>query len=46
MLELREFNLHLALARAGALREDVEDERGAVENFALEDFFEVAALRG
>ncbi len=46
MLELRQFNLQLAFARPGALGEDVEDERRAVNDFALEDFFEVAALRG
>jgi len=46
MLKLREFNLHFAFARAGALRENVEDERGAIQNFALKDFFKVAALRG
>ena len=46
MLQLREFNLHLAFARAGALREDVENQRRAVQNFAPEDFFKVAALRG
>jgi hypothetical protein len=28
------------------LREDVEDQRRAVEDFAFEDFFQVAALRG
>ena len=46
MLELREFDLHLAFARAGALRENVENQRSAIQNFALEDFFEVAALCG
>ncbi len=46
MLELRQLDLQLAFARPGALGEDVEDERRAVENLALEDFFEVAALRG
>ena len=46
MLKLRQLNLQLAFARAGALREDVENQRRAVENFAVEDFFEVAALRG
>ena len=45
MLELRQLNLQLAFARAGALREDVENQRRAVENFAVENFFEVAALR-
>ena len=45
MLKLRQFDLQLAFARAGALREDVENQRRAVENFAVENFFEVAALR-
>ena len=45
MLKLRQLDLQLAFARAGALREDVENQRRAVENFAVENFFEVAALR-
>src|SRR4030095_16576639 len=44
MLKLREFNLEFAFARAGALRENVEDERGAVEHFAFKNLFQVAAL--
>ncbi len=44
MLKLGQFDLELAFARAGALREDIQDERGAVEDFALEDLFQVAAL--
>ena len=46
MLKLREFNLELAFAGAGALGEDVENERGAVEHLAFEDFLEIAALSG
>ena len=46
MLKLRQFDLQLAFLRAGALREDIEDQRGAVENLAIEDVFQVAALRG
>ena len=46
MLELRQFDLQLAFARPGALREDVENQRRAVEDFAVENFFERAALRG
>jgi hypothetical protein len=45
MLELSQFNLQLALARAGALGENVENERGAVKHLAIEDAFEIAALR-
>ena len=44
--KLRQFDLHLAFARAGALRENIENQRRAVENFAVENFFQVAALRG
>ena len=46
MLELRQFDLELAFARPGALREDVENQRRAVEDLAVKDFFEIAALRG
>ncbi len=46
MLQLREFDLQFAFARAGALREDVENQRRAIQDFAVEDFFQVAALRG
>ena len=45
MFELRELHLQLALPRACALREDVEDERGAVENLALENLLQIARLR-
>ena len=44
MLKLRQFDLQLAFPRAGALREDVEDERRPVEHLALETRFQVAAL--
>ena len=45
MLKLREFDLQFAFPRAGALREDVENQRRAVEDFAVENLFEIAALR-
>ncbi len=45
MLELGEFDLDLAFLRAGALRKDVEDECGAVEDLDVENLFQVAALR-
>src|SRR6266700_8327412 len=35
MLELRQFDLQLAFSRAGALGENIEDERGAIENLAI-----------
>ena len=43
-LELRQFNLQLALSRARALRKNVEDERGAIKHFAVEHAFQVSAL--
>ena len=46
MLELREFDLQFAFFAAGALRENIENERSAIQNFAAENFFEIAALRG
>ena len=46
MLQLREFHLELAFARPGALGEDVEDQRRAVEDLAIEQRFKVAALGG
>ena len=44
MLELRQFDLQLALARAGAPGENVEDERGAVQHLAVENLLQVSAL--
>ena len=46
MLQLREFDLQFAFLRPRALGEDVEDQGGAIEDFALETFFQVAALGG
>lgn len=46
VLELRKFDLQLAFAGAGALGKDIEDQRGAIENFAVEYFLEITALRG
>jgi len=46
MLQLGEFDLEFTFARARSLRENIEDQRGAVENLAIEDAFEVAALGG
>lgn len=44
-LELGEFDLQFAFAGAGPLGEDVEDQRGAIEDFDGEDLFEIAILR-
>ena len=46
MLQLRQFDLQFAFARAGALGENIQNQRRAVEHLAVEDFFQVAALRG
>ncbi len=46
MFELGEFHLQLALVGPGALGEDIENEARAVEDAALEGFFEVAFLTG
>ena len=44
VLELRQLDLELALARARALPEDLQDQLGAVEHAAAELPFEVALL--
>src|SRR5437667_8791587 len=44
--ELGELHLELALARARALREDVEDQRGAVDHFDPQRLGDVALLAG
>ena len=46
MLELRQLDLELAFPRARTPGEDVENERGAVEDLARENLLQVAALRG
>src|SRR5438128_8690099 len=44
ILQLRQLDLQPAFAAAGALREDVEDELGAIENFPREEIFQIAPL--
>ncbi len=44
VFELREFDLRLALLGLGVLGEDVEDQRGAVDDLDLDDVLERAAL--
>jgi len=44
VLQLRKLNLQLAFVRAGALREDIENETGAIDDAALGEFFEIAFL--
>ena len=43
-LQLRELDLQLAFEAARALREDVEDQPGAIEHAALRALLEVALL--
>ena len=43
---LRQLNLHLALTSASVASENVQDQRGAVENLDLERVFQVALLGG
>ena len=45
ILELRQLDLQLALEAPGTLREDVEDERAAIDDLAAERLLEVALLR-
>ena len=45
MLQLRQFHLQFAFARPGALRENIQDQRRAVQHLAAEDLFQIPALR-
>jgi len=45
VLQLRELDLELALGTAGVLREDVEDQLGAVDDPRVERVLEVTLLR-
>src|SRR6266487_5882780 len=44
ILQLRELDLQPALAAAGALRENVENQLGAIKHLAREQILEVASL--
>src|SRR2546423_1450361 len=46
MLQLRQLNLQFAFPRAGALRENIQNKRSAIEDLAIEYSLEIAALRG
>jgi len=46
MLHLRQFHLQLALVRAGAAGENVENQPGTVEHPAFQTPFEIAFLAG
>jgi len=41
---LSQFNLKLAFPGAGALRENIQDKRSAIQHLAIEDLFQVTAL--
>src|SRR4051794_19223254 len=44
ILQLRELDLEASFPAPGALREDVENELGAIENFTRKEVLQVAAL--
>src|SRR4051794_30170162 len=44
ILQLRQLDLEAAFAAPGALREDVENELGAIEHFPRQQIFQVASL--
>jgi hypothetical protein len=44
VLQLRQFHLQLAFVASGALREDVENQAGAVDDAATQFLFKVALL--
>jgi hypothetical protein len=44
VLQLRELDLQLAFVRARALRENIENEPGAIDDAALGELFEIAFL--
>jgi hypothetical protein len=46
VLELCKFDLQLAFMTAGTLRENVEDETGAVDHAPVQRRFQIALLRG
>ncbi len=46
VLQLGQFHLELAFASAGAVRKNIENERGAVENFAFKDLLKITGLGG
>ena len=45
MLQLRQFDLQFAFPRARPLRENIQNQRGAVQHLAAEDIFQIPALR-
>ncbi len=45
MVQLRKFNLKLAFTSPGSLCKDVQNQTGAVQDFAFENLFQIAGLR-
>ena len=45
VLKLRQLDLQSPFVRLGALREDIENQRRAVDDLDVEHFFEIALLR-
>jgi hypothetical protein len=44
MLQLRQFDLQLAFFRASTLGKNVQDQRSPIQDFAIEDSLQIAAL--
>jgi len=44
MLQLRQFNLQFPLSCAGALRKNIKNQRGPIQDFAIEHPLQIAAL--
>ena len=45
ILKLRQFNLQTAFTAPSSLSKDIENQLGAIEDFAREQVFEVSPLR-
>src|SRR4029077_7841201 len=45
ILQLRELDLQSAFTAPRALRENIENQLGAIENFARQQIFQIASLR-
>src|SRR5579859_6477246 len=46
MLQLCQLDLQLAFARSSALGENVQNQRGAIQNLTIENLLQVSALGG
>ena len=45
MLQLRQLDLQLAFTGPGPLSENIQNQRRAIQNLAIEDLLQIAALR-